>query len=252
MLRGRFTIFISTAPAYRRNGMRKSSPIFSKKTLKRFKWSWVGICSAPRGLCAAPRRALPASWARAPTPANMTEKISSDTLPTSAGFWQTKPPEPPSENVFSIITTPGWIWAEEASGTAIGKRFLYGYYRGKIPPAMAKKVKDTCHLELDDTLEKVYSGQKPGTFIAGFCKFIGENIKEEYCANLVKDCFRQFFTEIIVRYPSHQKSPIHFTGSIAFHFADLLKEIAAEYKTAVGKILKGPMDELVEYHRTHS
>jgi len=156
------------------------------------------------------------------------------------------------KNIVGHITNLGWILADEASGTAIGKRFLYDYYRGKMPPAMAKKVKDTCHLELDDTLEKVYSGQKPGTFIAGFCKFIGENIKEEYCANLVKDCFRQFFTEIIVRYPSHQKSPIHFTGSIAFHFADLLKEIAAEYKTAVGKILKGPMDELVEYHRTHS
>lgn len=156
------------------------------------------------------------------------------------------------KNIVGHITNLGWILADEASGTAIGKRFLFDYYREKMPAELAKKVKEDCQLTLDDTLEKVYSGKKPGTFIASFCKFIGENIKEEYCTNLVKDCFRHFFTEIIIRYPSHQNSPIHFTGSIAFHFADLLKEVAAEYKTQVGKILKGPMDELVEYHKKNS
>lgn len=153
------------------------------------------------------------------------------------------------KNIVGHIANLGWVLADEASGCAIGKQFVFDYYREKMPADLAKKVKDTYNLQLDDTLEKVYSGQKPGTFIASFCKFVGENIKEEYCTNLVKDCFRQFFTEIIIRYPSHQKSPIHFTGSIAYYFADLLKEVAAEYKTTVGKILKGPMDALVEYHR---
>lgn len=153
------------------------------------------------------------------------------------------------KNIVGNIANLGWILADEASGCAIGKRFIFDYYRKKMPADLAKKVKDTYNLQLDDTLEKVYSGQKPGTFVAGFCKFVGENIKEEYCTNLVKDCFRQFFTEVISRYPSYQKSPIHFTGSIAYHFTDLLKEVAAEYKTTVGKILKGPMDALVEYHQ---
>lgn len=39
-----------------------------------------------------------------------------------------------------------------------------------------------------------------------------------------------------------------FIGSVSFHYADVIKEVAKEYGVEVGEIYKSPMDGLVKYH----
>jgi hypothetical protein len=43
--------------------------------------------------------------------------------------------------------------------------------------------------------------------------------------------------------------PIHFVGSVAFGFKDVLKEICNAYELQLGKIIKTPMDGLIQYHK---
>ena len=45
--------------------------------------------------------------------------------------------------------------------------------------------------------------------------------------------------------------PIHFVGSVAYGFRDVLKQLAIGYEIELGKIVKSPMDGLIEYHRQH-
>ncbi|MEO1655501.1 MAG: ATPase, partial [Bacteroidota bacterium] len=41
----------------------------------------------------------------------------------------------------------------------------------------------------------------------------------------------------------------HFIGSIAFHYKDILKEVAIRRSLPIGKIVQNPMQGLIEYHQ---
>ena len=42
--------------------------------------------------------------------------------------------------------------------------------------------------------------------------------------------------------------PIHFVGSVAYHFQDALKKACADRGYCVGNIIKKPIDGLAQYH----
>ena len=42
--------------------------------------------------------------------------------------------------------------------------------------------------------------------------------------------------------------PIHFVGSVAFGFRDVLQHLCATYEFELGKVIKNPMEGLVGYH----
>ena len=41
---------------------------------------------------------------------------------------------------------------------------------------------------------------------------------------------------------------VHFTGSIAFYFQEEVKEAALRLNVPIGKILKSPLEGLMDYH----
>jgi hypothetical protein len=49
-------------------------------------------------------------------------------------------------------------------------------------------------------------------------------------------------------FPNHKDVPVHFVGSVAFHFSDLLKEACKIHRLNVGVITREPVINLVEYH----
>ena len=42
--------------------------------------------------------------------------------------------------------------------------------------------------------------------------------------------------------------PIHFVGSVAYHFQDALKKACSDRGYRVGNIIKKPIDGLAQYH----
>jgi hypothetical protein len=43
--------------------------------------------------------------------------------------------------------------------------------------------------------------------------------------------------------------PVHFVGSVAYHYKDILIQIGLEFGIKTGKFIKAPIDGLVEYHK---
>jgi len=60
--------------------------------------------------------------------------------------------------------------------------------------------------------------------------------------------FQAFFDEQVCKYPGHEKLPVGFVGSIAWHYGEILLETATENKLNVGTILKSPMEGLIRFH----
>lgn len=148
------------------------------------------------------------------------------------------------ENIFSL----GYFLGDEGSGAHIGKTFIRAYLKGEIP----KNIKDTFdefyHYTREDILDGVYNKPNPNRFLAGFASFVGENIREAFLQQIVKDCFREYFHYQITQYTEYSSQPLRLIGSIAFHFRDILNEVARENGMKVDLVIKNPAEHLVKYH----
>jgi len=149
------------------------------------------------------------------------------------------------ENVANL----GWILADEGSGTYIGKRLIKDYFRRQMPAPLAAQFHARFPWQREEVLEKVYQQEKPGAFLASFMKFIFQHLREPYCYGLVYQAFADFYENNVMLYTGFEKQKVHFTGSVAFYFSDVLRQVANDKGLTVKNILEGPIAGLALYHQ---
>ena len=67
--------------------------------------------------------------------------------------------------------------------------------------------------------------------------------------NIIEDGLNDFFFTHLCKYREAWSLPIHFAGSIAFGFKDVLQQLCNSYEFELGRVMKNPMEGLIEYHR---
>ena len=152
------------------------------------------------------------------------------------------------KNIIDNVANLGWILADEGSGANIGKKFLVDYLRKKLPERLAEQFYARFPLTREQFLEKVYQEEKPSAFLASFMKFVFQHLKERYCYELVYSGFAEFYENNVMKYENYQNLKVHFTGSIAFYFSDILRQVANDKGITVKNILEGPIAGLTLYH----
>jgi glucosamine kinase len=147
------------------------------------------------------------------------------------------------------VANLGWILADEGSGTSLGKALLIDYLRKKMPDKLAAQFQARFPFTREEFLEKIYQQEKPSTFLATFSKFIFQHLKEPYCYQLVYKAFADFFENNVMKYPGYAGLKVHFVGSIAFYYSDLLRQVANDKGVVVRNILETPIAGLTLYHQ---
>lgn len=147
------------------------------------------------------------------------------------------------------VANLGWILADEGSGTSLGKKILFDYLRKKMPPELEAQFHKRFPLSREEFLEKVYQGEKPGTFLASFSRFIFQHLKDPYCYQLVYKSFEEFFENTVMAYEGYRNLKVHFVGSIAFYFSDLVRQVANDKGVTVKNILEAPIAGLTLFHQ---
>jgi hypothetical protein len=94
----------------------------------------------------------------------------------------------------------------------------------------------------------LYKKPNPNTYLATFAKFLIENKENEYSQNLIKKGFELFAKHQILQFENAKDIPVHFIGSIAFYLKDELKEVLESLGLTIGKVLKKPIEGLVNHH----
>ncbi len=150
-----------------------------------------------------------------------------------------------TQNVPSL----GWAIADEGGGTYLGKTLVTDYYRKDMPADLRKVFKDNFGLTKDNFLTHIYQEPMPGRFLASFAKFIGQHINEPYMHQLVARGFEIFITKNIMKYEDYDQVPVHFTGSIAFYFSNVLRQVAQEKGIYVKHISEFPIAGLTLFHQ---
>lgn len=143
----------------------------------------------------------------------------------------------------------GYMLGDEGSGSYIGKKLLIAYCREYLPAHLHRQFFATYGLTKEQIMERVYKDPLANRFCAGFAKFVKQHLDDTFVYQLASDAFHDFFRALVCQYPGYAGYTLNCAGSIAFYFEDVLKETAASYGMATGRIIQDPIQGLAEYYR---
>ncbi len=142
----------------------------------------------------------------------------------------------------------GFIYGDEGSGAQMGKLLLEAYMKKKLPTEIHTKFSETYLYSIEDILTNTYKKPSPNRFLASFTTFFNENKNSDYLKAIEIKCFNDFIDYFITSYDNYKQVPIGFVGSVAYFFSDSLKQAFSDRGLSVNKIVKAPIEGLIEYH----
>lgn len=162
-------------------------------------------------------------------------------------------------NIIAQTPALGYILGDEGSGAVLGRNFLNGILKGWLPIELRNLFMSEWQLNVSDIIEKVYREPSPNRFMASITRFIASNMDDyPQLADMVVRNFETFIDVNIQPYlkertrenvdENAKKIAINAVGSIAFYFKHQLECAANNRGLVVGRIVKSPMQGLVEYH----
>jgi len=153
------------------------------------------------------------------------------------------------KQIVDNVNALGYIIADEGSGAYLGKRLIADYFRRNMPDNISNKMDKRFALTKTEVLSHVYHQGAGSKYLASFSKFIFQNIKEPYMYRLVYEAFGEFFERNILKYENHKNYKVHFTGSVAFYYSDILRQVANDKGVVVRNIIESPIAGLTLFHQ---
>lgn len=143
----------------------------------------------------------------------------------------------------------GYILADEGSANWLGRNILQDYITQTMPQDLVLKFDEKYSLDAKLILDKVYRQSNPILFLSSFSEFAFENRENIYVRDLVIKgfnlLFRKYFIPLRER---HDIRTVSFTGSVAFDYQELLKNVAVGHNFEIGTIIREPIHNLLNYY----
>ncbi len=153
------------------------------------------------------------------------------------------------ENITTQIPSLGFWLGDEGSGGYLGKTLAVKYMHHELPDDLMEKFTKRYQLNRIDLLENAYKKPFPNRYFAGFSKFLFDNRQHPTAYQIVSDAFAVFLEKYVCKHTDFQKHRIHFTGSVAFYYSDILRRVANTKGVTVGNIMETPIAGLTLYHQ---
>lgn len=99
----------------------------------------------------------------------------------------------------------------------------------------------------NDIIDRVYKEPNANVWLASFTRFLTAHYEHPYVREMVRQSMRDFCDLYVCDYPNFKETDVHFVGSVAFIFKRELEEIAKEKGFKIGKVIKQPIDDLMNY-----
>ncbi len=142
----------------------------------------------------------------------------------------------------------GYVLGDEGSGAYLGKKVLQYYLYGTFDEELKYKFDLKYNTNSLAILDQVYKHPLPNKYLAGFTLFLVENRGHYMIENIIEDGINDFFFTHLCKYGESWKLSQYFVGSVAFGFKDVIRDLCSSYEFEFGKILRAPMEGLIDYH----
>lgn len=149
----------------------------------------------------------------------------------------------------------GFILSDEGAGSNIGQAIIKSYFY-KTMPAKIKNQFELRYPNLDRFvfLHNLYHEKKQqSAYLASFTLFLSELGDNEWKTNLLRTCFKSFFTSRVQYFDNSQNLPIFLSGSIAYVFQKEIISVFYDYLSPSHgiKVCKSPLKGLIDYHDSY-
>lgn len=142
----------------------------------------------------------------------------------------------------------GYVLGDEGSGAYLGKKVIQYYLYGTFDDELMGRFDVTYTTNKAEILENVYKKPLPNRYLAGFARFLADNRGHYMIENIIEDGLNDFFFNHLCKYRETWTLPVSFAGSVAFGFKDVLQDLCNSYEFELGRVMKNPMEGLLEYH----
>lgn len=152
------------------------------------------------------------------------------------------------EQITRYAVNLGFWLGDEGSGGHLGKKLVTDYLNGDLPDELHALFARRYALTREEVLENAYQKPMPSRYMAGFSKFLFDHLSHPYAYRTVYESFCAFLEKRVLKFPEARRLPVHFTGSVAFYYADVLRRAASDKGLFINRILEEPAAGLVLYH----
>lgn len=152
------------------------------------------------------------------------------------------------KKIVANVAPLGYILGDEGGGAVLGRKLVSAVLKKQVSKHVIDLFFDTHKIAPAEILENVYMKPFPNRFLGQFAKFIHENSFIPEISEIIVSSFEEFVKRNILQYPESRSLPVHFTGSIAFHFSNFLENSLRNNGLVMGNITISPIDNLVTYH----
>ncbi len=150
--------------------------------------------------------------------------------------------------IVSNVSPLGYILGDEGGGAVLGRKLVSGVLKKQLPGIVIENFFKAYPYTPAGILDNVYNMPFPNRFLGQFTRFIADNIHVPELQAIITSSFDEFMIRNVLQYPEARKFPVHFTGSIAYHFRPFLEELLTKYRLQSGLFTLTPMENLVRYH----
>lgn len=151
------------------------------------------------------------------------------------------------KNIVAHTPALGYVLGDEGSGAVLGRKFLNAVLKQTLPENIRKRFLQESGLDMAEVINRVYRSPAPNRFLASMSKYIHGYLDEKEVRDIVIDNFEDFIRNNILAYGDEFRT-INVVGSIAYHYKEQLIEAASRNGFQIGKIIKSPIEGLIEYH----
>ena len=154
--------------------------------------------------------------------------------------------------IVANVSPLGYILGDEGGGAVIGRKLVAGVLKKQLPGIVIENFFRAYPFTPAEILDNVYSMPFPNRFLGQFTRFISDNIHVPELQAMITSSFDEFIVRNVLSYPEARRYPVHFTGSIAYHFRPFLEELLLKHRLQPGLFTLTPMENLVKYHIQNS
>jgi N-acetylglucosamine kinase-like BadF-type ATPase len=151
------------------------------------------------------------------------------------------------KKIIDNLPSLGYILGDEGAGVALGKQIVQAYFYREMPLELKSSLENSFNMDRHYILQEVLQGNTPSRFLASFAQFAVQHEKHPFIIKLIEQNFETFIVRHLYKYKVHGDLPIHFVGSIAFGFQEILIALLRKHQLKIGTILKTPFPQLLSY-----
>lgn len=151
------------------------------------------------------------------------------------------------KEIVENVSPLGFILGDEGSGAVLGKLMVGSLLKNQLTPGLKETFLEEYQLTPAEIIDRVYRKPFPNRFLASLSPFLAKHLDDDSVQTLIKEAFAAFFRRNVMQY-KFERCKVHFCGSIAYYYRELLMSVAEELSINIGCIAQTPIDGLVSYH----